>query len=411
MDFKPERLFGDAIDAARGAVRDLDADQVPASLRRVAGYAGGSLPPPFARSLLAELDTNEFLRSKALEAWKGERPPTGDEALASYRFLERGDGWIMEVAEAAFRLGKRLSVASDHTLEVERNAFEAEAASLRGRLKAARKDRDRIESELRELSRTQQDPVREERNSQRRIAQQIEGAKRDHTAEMEKLEALLSETENEIRSVREAARLDRRLRAEAEAAYQAAVASESPPMDAEGLAEHLDVIAALATATGPGSRLAGGGMAGLEDDRLRYPGMIRPDSAEGIEWLLGAGPVTVLVDGYNLGFLLAGRLDPQRARMLVVEALGRLATAAGEAEVVAVFDSDGEVDTDVPQRGGSVDVVYSSGRSADDEIVDRVVTALNPVVVTNDREVRHRAEAVGAVALWSDALVEWSRRR
>jgi len=411
VNFRPELLLGDAVDAGRRALRDLDPDQVPASLRRVAGYSGGTLPPPFARSLIVELDTNEYLRSKALEAWEGEIPSPGSRLLASYRFLERGEGWLLDLAEASFGLGDRGAVAGERTLQIERDAFEAEAASLRGRLKALRKEHERLEGELREVSHAYQEPVREVREAERRLAERLEEAKSDHLAEVEGLDARLTRAQDEIRTVREAAHLDRMHRAEAEAAYRAAVASETPSMDGDALAEHLDVIAALATASGPGIEFGEEAAGTPGFGPLRFPGMILPDSAEGVEWLVNAGAATVLIDGYNLGFLLAGRLDPPRARLLVLEVAGRLASAAEHAEVVAVFDSEIEGELEGHQSGGSVDIVYSSGRSADDEIVDRVGSAPNPVVITNDREVRHRSEAIGAVTLWSDALVEWSRRR
>ena len=126
---------------------------------------------------------------------------------------------------------------------------------------------------------------------------------------------------------------------------------------------------------------------------------------------MDAGDSIVLIDGYNFGFLMAGRSDPTRARMLVAEVAGRLATAAKHAEIVVVFDSEVDSDGGTSQRNGNVEVFYPSGQSADDEIVARSVGRPRTVVITNDRDVRHRAEVVGATALWSDALVEWSRRR
>lgn len=412
MDFKPEELLGDAIEAARRALRDLDAEQVPASLKRVVGYSGGTLPPPFARSLLAELDDNEFLRSKALQAWKGDRPDDGDGAMVSHRFLERDTGWLLDVAAAAFGSGGRIAASGDRMLEVERDAFEAEAVSLRGRLKAARKELDRLETALREASKANREPVREEAISERRVAEEREQVKSDHLKQVGELKGQLSELGDEIRSVRETARLERQLRAEAEASHRVATTAQSVSMDAEALAEQLDVIAALAAATGPGGHPSVAAAAdpgvGLE---LRYPTAVRPDSAEGVEWLLSVDSATVLVDGYNLGFLLAGRLDPPRARLLVSEVLGRLTAATRQIDVVAVFDSEIEEVAEASQRGRGIEIIYSSGRSADDEIVDRARAAISPVVITNDRDVRHRAEEAGAVVLWSDALVEWSRSR
>jgi hypothetical protein len=411
MDFKPEQLLGDAIEAARHALRDLDSDQVPASLRRIAGYAGGTLPPPFARSLVSELAVNEFLRSKALDAWAGERPPTRADSLASYRFLERGAGWSMDVATAAFGQGARAAAMGDRALEVERDAFEAEAASLRERLKTMRKDHRRLEGELKRVTQMRREPAKEERIAERRRTDELEEASRLHASALTELEARLTSARRELDAAREQALLDRRLRADAESAHRAAVAPESPTMDPDALAERLDVIAALAAAAGPSSALDDGRSEVGALDSLQFPAKIRPDTSEAIEWLVDAGNSIVLIDGYNVGFLLAERLDGARARMLVAEVAGRLAATAKQAEIVVVFDSEIASNGGTSQRTGRVEVFYPDHRSADDEIVERSGRRPRTVVITNDRDVRHRAEAVGAIALWSDALAEWSRRR
>jgi len=411
VDFKPEQLLGDAIEAARHALRDLDPDQVPASLRRIVGYAGGTLPPPFARSLVAELGVNEFLRSKAMDAWAGERPPTRADSLASYRFLERGAGWSLDVATAAFDLGAKIVAAGDRTLEIERDAFEAEVASLRERVKSMRKDHQRLEGELKRAAQVNREPAKEERIAERRLADELEEAKRVHGVTLAELESRLADARQELEAAKESALLDRRLRADAESAHRAAVAPESPAMEPDALAERLDVIAALAAATGPSSALDDERLEGELPGPLRFPATVRPDTSEAIEWLVDAGDSIVLIDGYNVGFLMAGRGDATRARMLVAEVAGRLATAAKHTEIVVVFDSEVDSDGGTSQRNGNVEVFYPSGQSADDEIVARSVGRLRTVVITNDRDVRHRAEAVGATALWSDALIEWSRRR
>jgi len=411
VDFKPEQLLGDAIEAARHALRDLDADQVPASLRRIAGYAGGTLPPPFARSLVSELAVNEFLRSKALDAWAGERPPTRADSLASYRFLERGAGWSMDVAAAAFGQGAKAMAVGDRALEIERDGFEAEAASLRERLKTLRKDHQRLEGELKRVTQISREPAKEERIAERRLTGELEEANRRHAIALAELESRLASARQELDAVREGALLERRLRADAESAHRAAVAPESPSMDPDALAESLDVIAALAAAAGPSSALDDGPSGVAAPGPLQFPSKIRPDTSEAIDWLMDAGDSIVLIDGYNVGFLMAGRVDGARARMLVAEVAGRLAAGAKQAEIVVVFDSEIASDGGTSQRTGSVEIFYPSDRSADDEIVERSGRRPRTVVITNDRDVRHRAEAEGAIALWSDALAEWSRRR
>jgi hypothetical protein len=142
---------------------------------------------------------------------------------------------------------------------------------------------------------------------------------------------------------------------------------------------------------------------------LQFPLDVRPDSADAIDWLRRCRDIDVVLDGYNVGFLLAGELDPVRARSLTEE-VGRRLTAGADMRLTIVFDS--EIDEQAPPQGsGSMRVVFSGGRIGDDVVVERAGDSQRSVVVSNDREVRQRSEANGAVSLWSDALAEWSRRR
>ena len=60
-------VLGAALDAARVALHDLDADQVPNDLRRVVAHSG-ALVPPIAKALVKGLDKYEWLREKAADA-------------------------------------------------------------------------------------------------------------------------------------------------------------------------------------------------------------------------------------------------------------------------------------------------------------------------------------------------------
>ena len=69
----------------------------------VAGYAGGSLPPPLARAVLKALDRYEWLRERA-----GETMAEGDGDLheASSAYLGRPQGWsstVLRLSEEAVR--------------------------------------------------------------------------------------------------------------------------------------------------------------------------------------------------------------------------------------------------------------------------------------------------------------------
>lgn len=117
----------------------------------------------------------------------------------------------------------------------------------------------------------------------------------------------------------------------------------------------------------------------------------------------------LIVDGYNVTFMLdrAG-FNEGPARRRLVTLLGRFGVRKPH-RILVVFDSSlskGEPH-DEPSRINGIEVCFTTGEKADDRIVELAAAArvMPVVVVTNDRELRERVEAVGALALWTDALV------
>ncbi|MDR9451454.1 MAG: hypothetical protein RI637_09575, partial [Acidimicrobiia bacterium] len=100
-DWIPLDLLQPAFKATRKAIRDLDPDEVPAVLHRIAGQSGRRLPPPLARKLTEKLDEDEWLREKAAEAGSDLDPESPDPARAvSALFLLRPEGWEDRAREA-----------------------------------------------------------------------------------------------------------------------------------------------------------------------------------------------------------------------------------------------------------------------------------------------------------------------
>lgn len=407
---KPTDLLHDAIEAARVALRDMDADQVPAKVRRVRASSERVLPPPLAASLVRVLGSDEFLREKALEAWPGERPPDGGPSLASYAFLERSDGWEAVVVTEAMALGERRGVASDRSLELERDSLAAEVGALKEKLRRERDEADRRRRELEQSLEAERAPNRTDRQAEQRLTEQLERERSEGAGREAALQDRISSLEAEQRRLQETARAERAARSELETASAAAPAPL--PTDPFGLARSLDeMIAHAASLSTPSTAARAGEETGQTP--IALDPSVAPDRAEAVDRVIGIGSVTVIVDGYNLGFLLAG-LDAMLARALAIEASRRLATAAPAAEVSVVFDSTVDAVDGVRQgsRTGNFSVSYTSGETADDAIVARVCGGgTRAVVITNDRELRHRVEECGAAALWADALAEWSRRR
>ena len=80
--------------------------------------------------------------------------------------------------------------------------------------------------------------------------------------------------------------------------------------------------------------------------------------------------------------------------------------------MVVVFDSGLETAFD-EVLPATVEARYTAEAGGGDREIAELVAELGGprVVMSTDREVREAAEEAGALALWSEALVEWEKRR
>lgn len=404
------RLVAAGLEAARRALRDLDGDQVPADLRRVVAHSG-ALTPPLAGSLIRALDRYDWLRAKAIDAWPEADSGADDRAVAlGTLFLERPPGWSERLASEVVAAARAEAAESQHRSDAAIADLERELAEAGSRLRDERRRGDRERARLVEQRDEARAAVRAAKGGEargdaalRRRAERAEAAGADARADLEAARA-------ELLAVRELAAEERRKRAAAEHSLAEISGGRVwPRKDPEALAVYLDDAARMARADGGEP---GGGAGSAEGGALRLPEGVAPDAADAIDWLLDRrGPTTVIVDGYNAGFALAGPGDPPAARRRLGVAVDRLPTlAAGALQVIVVYDSTIEEE---PGVGGRVKTCFASpGRSADEEIVDLARAVTGPVVVVSgDRMVREQAEAAGALTLWSAALVEWATRR
>jgi hypothetical protein len=405
MRIRYEAVIGRALEAARAVLRDLDPDQVPASLRRVVGHAG-DLTPPLADRLAREIDRLEWLRHQAAESWPEADHSSPGADRASALFLLRPDGWpvdfLKEVAESA--AGAAAATGRRETRAVDDLDRKLEVA--RDKTKAAAREIVELRRKIAELERALRAPDRERAAAEARDQEAARLEAERHSARVTDLERRLAETEATLRAAREEIRSVKVGRAEAErrlaAVRHAGSWADRDPLD---LAVHLDAVAAQARPR----PVHEGGMEVLPVPTL--PKGVRPDRADAIDALLRLpGPLAVLVDGYNAGMAL-GRASPGEVRGRLEDVLRRLRRLGGRGfTVTVVWDSASEMEGRRIPEG--LDVRFApTGVPADDILVDLASAASRPVVVTNDREVRERAEAVGALTLWSTALVEWARKR
>jgi hypothetical protein len=99
-----------------------------------------------------------------------------------------------------------------------------------------------------------------------------------------------------------------------------------------------------------------------------------------------------LVDASNLGGVLAGAAGARDAGAVVSFLLG---WSRDRGRVVAIFD--GPERDGVAARYGALEIAWSGGRSADQEILARLGRgAANWIVVTDDRALASRSRALGA---------------
>lgn len=409
MDQTAESLFRRALEAAAKALRDLKAGQVPPELRRVAGRPL-PLPPPLSASLLKGIDRYDWLREKAAEAWPEADPKAAGPDQASALLLLRPPGWAARVAALAAGAGAKQAQARAEGLKGELRAARAEAVEGKRRARAAEQEARRQAGEARRLLEAEQAAVQAMRaggardESAHAAEVQREGARAARAA-AERDRAML-----QVAELKEALVEERRARRVAEALAAEREGSGSWSGEALELAVRLDQTALMARPPAPRPRGPAGSRKGA---RLRLPSKVLPDRREAVDWLAGrTGPGTLIVDGYNLAFVLTGSGDPAPSREAVLMVLERLwRVARGPLRIVVAFDS--RFESAVAEEPGFAEVRFFTGeQGADRGIIELAGEIGGPVVVvSSDREVREGSEAAGAVAVWSEAVAEWWKRR
>lgn len=400
--------MGRALEAARKALRDLDHDQVPAALRKVVAHSG-DLTPPLANLLVRELGAAEWLRAKAMEAWPEADTAPAAPDRASALFLKRPPGWEVELALVASALGAAAALAGSNRSERSRSALERDLGAAKDRERQARARAEDAEAEARELRRRAAEPVRADRSEAARIGQEMERSRARWEAERADLTARAEAAEAGIVDLRESLYRVERDRAEmVRRLEEARGGAEWAVRDSVALAALVDETAARART----ARQIPAQPTGSAPPNVTLPPGVRPDEARAVDAVLAhEGPLLVVVDGYNVGLKMASGTPAEvRARLRAV--LDRLVVIAPARLRVSVVWDSSLGDAGMTRRGRLEVRFAAAGEEADDVVVATARDAEVPVVViSSDREVRDRSEAVGAVTLWSDALVAWGAGR
>ncbi|MFQ5555506.1 MAG: NYN domain-containing protein [Acidimicrobiia bacterium] len=390
-------LLRGVVSAGRDALADRDGPQIPAKLAKVAQSSARSLPPPLARSLLTVIDEDEVFRSEVADK-------LGEDDEIALAFVERPDGWWALIATALAdktqsASAAKVSAATSEAARQERFAAEA-AARLEEAIAAADVARSEAQQRIERLQRRHDDTAASG------ALQEPAADGRELAAVQDRLiaaETTAAEAKHTIDALRTRVRKLRRPKQSDDGAVRGSLPTE--PIE---LARTLDLQVEVA------SRLSPGGAAQPEppdepgESFALAPG-VAPDSADALAWLMSAPAATVIIDGYNVLFRSEGHgFDSGAGRRKLDQAMRLMhrQSASGHS-VVVVYDSSVAGERVPSVRSGGLEVRFAPcDRLADEEIADLAAAVDgNVVVVSSDREVREHAEAVGAVVLWSEALV------
>lgn len=399
-------LLAGVVHRTRAVLLDLDPRDVPGSLRKVAAQTGKRLPPPMARRVIEELDRNEWLRERVTESL-GAEAPDDEEGQAASLYLRRPEGWEAALAE----LGASAAIeAEQHEREEQAQriaALEAELDATRGRAKRAQREIEMTKAEAEKRVTAARTSAKAGRSHEHQQMEQLRRENLHLHARVADLEDELENTKQRLGQIRAELLKERRVDRPADQPPPPNVWSE---LDALGAARLLDEVSA---ALAPAGEFVDVPLP-MESPALELPVGVAPDRREAIEWLMTSSVGFVLVvDGYNVTFQVSpDRFSAGEQRQRLNSDLARFRRLAGSRpQVIVVYDSDqtGGITTD--SAPGGIEVRFTSaGHSADDEVL-MLATQLggSAVVVSSDRRVREGAERVGALGLWSQALVEWMR--
>jgi hypothetical protein len=412
IDAAGRRALRSVLETARRELRELDDREVPHRLRKVAASSSRSLPPPLERTLVEVLVDDDAFRGRVRERWTADG---ADDRL--------GTAFLEEPEVAIEQLGKVSDVAEHKERESRIARLERDVSSLRAELEEAKRrtaqaraDSDDELARLRAADKAARRGLEVAVREARAAEAEARAEARSRSDEIESLRARITELEAQIdrRDERERRRGDQGAARQGRDLVPAppssglGVPGGSPPADSLGLAIWLDGVERSARPYRDPA-LVSPERAGV--DAIGLPPGVAPDRGEAVDAIIRMDLTDIILDGYNIGGIIApgdfaGRSGRDRVVALATP-LARLARAA----VTVVFDAvvvDGRESADAPL---GVTVRFSKDRSADDLIVVMAADGAGGVaVVTNDRDLRERAAAVGAVVVWSDALVEWGAK-
>lgn len=396
----PSSDAGAAIVRGMGAfIRGTPAAELPPKLKRFKRFDRPQSLAPHKAALLEALESDELTRARIAEWIDNGRPALDKDDVEVLRLAtERPDGW-----EEALRSQMKRRAPAAKAAGPKSTPKELERAVVREKERAAKvkEDSKRARDEL--LA-----ELRSERARGAALSKELDGARAEIAAARTDATAANARAESAERA---AERAERKVRAAADRSVtrEKALRDELRAVRRElRQTKEKDKEPARRPARRTPRAEAPPAGAGRRR-RLDAPkGRLDDDPETLAAWLEEAG-VHLLVDGYNVtksegGF---GDVDLALQRRRLVDEVGKLARKKN-ARAIIVFDGSHVPPGTSRRPRAPVTVEYSKpGETADDHLVARLegLPAVPVVVVTNDRELRHRTAALGATIATSDQLL------
>ena len=241
-------LLGPAVEAGRRALRRLEATEVPTELAKVASYTGGKLPPPLAKSLVHALDTDPWLRAKAIDEFEehdvdSERPSIA----ASSLFLLRPYGWWDPLTRLGQDADESSAAAETTGLQAQVDEMRATLDEAKRREKAMRDSMDQAAKASRRTEKGLRKQLGAERTVDEMTADRLVADASEAVEQVELAEAGAAEAGRAAGALRELLRRVRRERADLERRLQQSTSSSgSARLEVLDLARSLDEVATRA---------------------------------------------------------------------------------------------------------------------------------------------------------------------
>ena len=377
---------------------------LPASVRALRGFRPRALQKHRA-AVLGALDDDD-LRAGILE-WldEGAMPLSREEAHVLRIAAARPDDWVEQLSGLSTAA---IPVPSD------RGEPEADMASklvrAEQRAKRARAEARRAKDDARRDTETKQEKVAALERRVDELDASVRAARSEAARERERAAAARAEAD---RNVRRARRDVEAARAEADAAGKRSKALERERAAIEARVRELeDEVGSLRAGLAEARRGRPPAPEPPSRKRRRTPlavpkGRLPEDPQTLYEWLSADG-VRLLVDGYNVTKSEGGfgdlTLEAQRERL--IDEVMRLVARKGVPTTI-VFDGSEVAPATTRRLRGPVKIEYSRpGEIADDHLVALLEGGTEPaILVTNDRDLQSRAEALGATIATSDQLL------